>query len=149
MKIKIISWVIALWIAYIFLGSLPYKFSGAAEPIHIFSVIGAWLSDFLSATIGQLFADYGAYVIGSIEFITVLILLSPIVFREYRQKLHFLGGLLAVGVMSGAVFFHLFTPLGWVVEWSENGQTYSDADLANAALSIIVLGFVLMFLNKK
>lgn len=150
MKIKItISWLIALWTAYIFLGSLPYKFTGAAEPIHIFAVIGAWLSDFLGATLGNLFAQYGAYLIGAVELITALILLSPLVFKNHRQKLHCFGGILSVGVMSGAVFFHLFTPLGWVVKWSENGQTYTDAGLANAALSIIILGLVLVFLNKK
>ncbi|SFV56386.1 hypothetical protein MNB_SUP05-5-484 [hydrothermal vent metagenome] len=150
MKSKtLISWLIAIWASYVFLESLPYKFTGAAEPIHIFSVIGAWISSFLGNTIGALFANYGAYLVGSFELLTSLVLLSPIVLKNKRQRIHFIGGIMATTVMSGAVFFHLITPLGWIVEWTENGQTYRDADLANAALSIIILGLVLTYINKK
>ncbi len=144
-----VSWLIALWAAYVFLGSLPYKFNGAAEPLHIFATLGAWMSGFLSETIGELFVQYGAYIIGGFELLTALVLLSPIVWWQKREKLHCIGGLMASSVMAGAVFFHLFTPLGWVVKWSDNGQIQTDAGLANAALSILLLGLVLIWLNKK
>ncbi|CAC9459539.1 FIG01200195: hypothetical protein [uncultured Gammaproteobacteria bacterium] len=143
------SWMIALWSSYVFLGSLPYKFNGAAEPLHIFGTLGAWMSGFLGGTVGELFTQYGAYIVGGFELLTSLVLLAPIVLWSKRQKLHCIGGLMSAAVMSGAIFFHLFTPLGWVVKWSENGQIHTDAGLANAALSILVLGVVMVVLNKK
>lgn len=144
-----VSWLIALWASYVFLGSLPYKFNGAAEPLHIFSTLGAWMSGFLGDTVGGLFTQYGAYLVGGFELLTALILLSPVLIWSQRQKLHCIGGLMSAAVMSGAIFFHLFTPLGWVVKWSENGQIQTDAGLANAALSILVLGVIMVVLNKK
>ncbi|MDC9715497.1 MAG: hypothetical protein PSN36_06765 [Gammaproteobacteria bacterium] len=149
-KIKVVaSWAIALWSTYVFLGSLPYKFNGAAEPLHIFSTLGKWMSGTLGDTVGRLFTEYGAYLVGGFELLTALILLAPIVLWSQRQKLHYIGGLMSTVVMAGAVFFHLFTPLGWVVKWTENGLLQTDSGLANAALSILILGVVMMLLNKK
>ncbi|MBW5291038.1 MAG: hypothetical protein Rsou_0162 [Candidatus Ruthia sp. Asou_11_S2] len=141
----VVSWLIALWASYVFLGSLPYKFNGAAEPLHIFSTLGAWMSGFLGNTMGGLFTQYGAYIVGGFELITSLVLLSPLVLWHRREKLHCIGGLMASVVMAGAVFFHLF----WVVKWSENGQIQADSGLANAALSILVLGIVMVILNRR
>lgn len=144
-----VSWLIALWAAYVFLSSLPYKFNGAAEPLHIFDTIGKWMSGVLGETIGGMFSQYGAYIVGGFELIIAFVLLLPVIFWSQRQKLHCIGGLMSAVIMSGAVFFHLFTPLGWVVKWHENGQIQTDAGLANAALSILLLGLVLVWLNRK
>ncbi len=145
----VLSWLISVWVSYVFLSSLPYKFNGAAEPLHIFFTLGTWMSSFLGDTIGGLFSQYGAYVVGGFELLTALVLLLPIILWQQREKLHYIGGFMATVVMSGAVFFHLFTPLGWVVEWSENGQIQTDSGLANSALSILILGVLMVFLNKK
>ena len=145
-----ISWLFTLWTSYVFLGSLYYKFDAtAAEPTHIFNTIGAWMSDTLGATIGSLFADFGQYLIGGAELLTSLILLAPLLLDKHREMLHCLGGLMASGVMAGAIFFHLFTPLGWVPTWVVDGVTYTDTSLANAAVSIFILGLVVAFLNRK
>ena len=109
MKIKaIISWLFALWTSYIFLGSLFYKFTDEKEPQHIFGTIGTWMYDTLGQTIGNLFMNFGQYLIGGAELVVSLILLSPIVFMAHREKLHCMGALLASVIMAGAVFFHLF-----------------------------------------
>ncbi len=157
-----ISWVFAAWTSYVFLGSLYYKFDAtAAEPAHIFSTIGTWMSDTLGSTIGDLFASYGQYLIGGAELLAALVLLSPLLFSKHRAKLHFFGGLLASAVMAGAIFFHLFTPLGWSPTWAVKdisechavfdaaALTCADTSLANAAVSIFVLGLIVAFLNKK
>lgn len=167
MKVKaIFSWLFALWASYVFLGSLFYKFTDAIEPQHIFSTIGDWLSQTIGTTVGELFANFGQYLIGGAELITALVLLSPIVLQKHREKLHCLGGLMASAVMAGAVFFHIFTPLGWVPTWCENlvdgarviytpeaaclGEPiFADFGLANAALSILILGLIVFFINKK
>jgi hypothetical protein len=146
--IATVSWVFALWTSYIFVGSLFYKFSGAAEPVHIFGTIGSWMSGFLGEFIGNGFANYGAYLVGIFELITAMVLLSPIIMRDKRRQMHCMGALMSVFVMFGAIFFHLFTPLGWIVTWTENGVVQMDKGLANAALSILICGLVVIALNK-
>jgi hypothetical protein len=101
-----ISWLIALWASMVFLGSLFYKFDNTAlEPQHIFATIGIWISDTISTTLGELFAEYGAILIGLAELATALVLLSPIVLWKHREKLHCIGGLMASVVMTGAIYF--------------------------------------------
>jgi len=48
--------------------------------------------------------------------------------------------------MSGAAFFHLFTPLG--IKVIHEGKS-DNGSLFFAAVSIIVLGLVLAFINKS
>ena len=151
----IISWIIALWAAKVFLFSLPYKFSGHPDTQHIFGTIGEWLKEFLGNAVGDFFTNYGAYVIGSAELITSILLLAPAVIwllgkmslvkkRPYRSMLHCLGGLMAAGVMAGAVFFHLVSPLG--VEVLHDGKS-DNGSLFYAAVSILLLGLILFVTN--
>jgi hypothetical protein len=164
MKIKIkviVSWLIALWASNVFITSLFYKFDDTAlEPQHIFSTIGTWLGETIHPLLGELFAEYGAIAIGLAELATALVLLSPIVLWKHRAKLHCLGGMMASVVMAGAIFFHLFTPLGWKPTWWVDNEALwdaaflapnscVDAGLANAALSILILGLLLVWMNKK
>jgi hypothetical protein len=156
-----LSCLISVWVSFVFLTSLFYKFDDSAlEPQHIFTTIGNWMNDIFGTTIGGLFADYGAYLIGGAELLTSLVLLAPIVLWKYRAKFHFFGGLMASLVMGGAIFFHLFTPLGWNPAWTVVDEATcqatflapdlcTDTELANAALSILILGFVMAFINKN
>lgn len=157
----IVSWVIALWASKVFITSLFYKFDNSAlEPQHIFTTIGTWMSDTINTTLGELFSEYGAILIGIAELATALVLLAPIVLWRHREKLHCIGGLMAAAVMVGAVFFHLFTPLGWKPTWAVANEAACEAvfvapnacmdtGLANAALSILVLGIIMALLNKQ
>lgn len=151
------SWLIVAWICYVFLGSLPYKFTGHPDTQHIFGTIGAWMSGIFGNTLGEWFSGYGAYVVGSFELLTSVVLLLPgLVWllgaiglansEGLRPRLHRVGGLMASVVMTGAVFFHLFTPLG--VEVLHQGQS-DGGSLFYAAVSILVLGLVLFLLNRR
>lgn len=155
--IAIASWAIALWASKVFLSSIPYKFTAHPDTQHIFGTIGKWLGDFLGSAIGGLFASLGAYVVGSFELLTSAILLLPALLwliarvrgqssNDVRRRFHMLGGLMCSAVMAGAVFFHLFTPLG--VEVLHEGKSDGGA-LFYAATSILILGAVLFFLNRK
>lgn len=156
--IAVSSWLIVVWMCFIFLGSLPYKFTKHPDTQHIFSTIGEWMKGILGNTIGDFFTNFGSYLVGSVELLTSLLLLSPIVYwltfrkqdavgvKQFRAKAHSLGGLMASAVMAGAVFFHLFTPLGIVV--LHDGQS-DGGSLFRAAVSILILGFVLLFMNKS
>lgn len=152
-----ISWILVLWITYIFLGSLPYKFTDHPDSAHIFGTIGQWIGNFIGEPIGRIFIDYGATLVGTYELLTSLVLLSPFflwivkllrISRRAvdRRKWHAIGGFMSMVVMSGATFFHLFTPLG--VEVQHNGQTDGGA-LFYAAVSITIGGFVLWLINRN
>ncbi|GGK73755.1 hypothetical protein [Amphritea balenae] len=153
--ISIASWVIVLWIAKVFLGSLPYKFTNHPDTQHIFSTIGGWMSNTVSTGLGNWFTQYGAYAVGSAELIVSVILLLPAIFfilkklnligkMPERAIIHSIGGIMASAVMLGAVFFHLATPLGIVV--LHNGQS-DNGSLFYAAVSILVLGFTMALVN--
>ena len=158
--VSIISWLIILWTAKVFLSSLPYKFTGHPDTQHIFGTIGSWMKGIFGEGIGNGFIQYGAYAVGTVELITTLILLSPAVFWALKKAnvlssapsqhlIHALGGIIASGVMAGAVFFHLFTPLG--IEVIHEGKS-DHGSLFYAAVSILVLGgglFVMNFLTWK
>lgn len=153
--IIILSWVAVAWICKVFLSSLPYKFSGHPDTQHIFSTIGAWMSSTLSNGLGVWFTEYGAYAVGSAELLVSIVLLLPIVFfilkklnimsnTPERSLLHSIGGIMSAGIMIGAAFFHLVTPLG--IEVLHNGQS-DHGSLFYAAVSIVVLGIIMALVN--
>lgn len=101
---------LTLYIAVVFIQSLFFKFSNSPETQYIFGTLNAW-----GASLGfaGLFAPSGIfsqYVVGSTELIASALLLAGLFLR--KPLLHALGALAALGVISGAIFFHLFTPLG-------------------------------------
>jgi len=153
--LPIFSWLIVLWTSKVFLFSLPYKFTLHPDTQHIFGTIGAWMQGILGESVGTWFANYGSYAVGTVELITSIVLLSPAIFwllkkvnllqcSPSRSLIHAVGGLMASGVMAGAAFFHLVTPLGVVV--IHEGQS-DGGSLFYAAVSIAVLGFVLFITN--
>lgn len=153
--ISIASWVIILWIAKVFLSSLPYKFSSHPDTQHIFATIGGWMSNTISTGLGNWFTQYGAYTVGSAELIVSIVLLSPAILfilkklniigkTPDREIIHSIGGVMASAVMLGAVFFHLATPLGIVV--LHNGQS-DNGSLFYAAVSILILGLAMALVN--
>lgn len=101
---------IAGFAAVVFLDSLRFKFTNAPETQVIFGKLDAW-AETLGA--GGLFAQTGLfsqYVIGSAELLAATLLLVGIL--PAFRRLQAIGALIAFAVMSGAISFHLFTPLG-------------------------------------
>lgn len=102
---KILHWVFSLYIAFVFLQSLFFKFSGSEETVIIFNTLGSWMADIgLPQSFAQGFSNYGGTATGVVELIASLLVLIPAT-RVW-------GALVGILVMSGAIFFHLFTPLG-------------------------------------
>ena len=152
-----VSWMLSGWAAFVFLSSLPFKFSGHPTTQHIFSTIGAWVSDTVSVPLGQVFSSQGAVAIGSLELISATILLLPFVLwlssrmvrRQVgpaRSTLHAIGGAMTAALMSGAVFFHLFTPLGVhvVVDGVSDGGS-----LFRTAITVLLAGLLLVAINSS
>lgn len=116
---KIVPWLLVIFPAFVFLQSLPFKFSGAPETQHIFGTIGAWFDAIGLGAVGQPFAANGAYVFGAIEAVTAILLLVP--------KTRVIGALVGAALLTGAIFFHVATPLGVAVTFP--GTTGGDPTL--------------------
>jgi hypothetical protein len=92
-KHQIASWIFQVIAAVILGQTLFFKFSGASESKYIFSTLGA--------------EPWGRWATGVAELIIVALLLTP--------RFAAIGGLGAVGLMTGAIGSHLFK-LGIVVQ---------------------------------
>lgn len=102
---------IALFVAAIFLDSLRYKFTNHPKTQEIFGRLDAWAS---AGGLPGLFGRTGLlsqYVIGAAELLAATLVLVGAFYPPYRG-LAPVGAAIALAVMSGAIGFHLFTPLG-------------------------------------
>jgi hypothetical protein len=86
------------------------------------------------------FAAYGGYTIGSIELVAAVLILI--------RKTQVFGAALAFGVISGAIFFHLFTPLGVSVIINEAGERDGGQLFAMAVL-VWIFSASLVVLRKQ
>lgn len=121
-------WVLTLFVAFVFIQSLFFKFTNAPETIYIFETkLNPWA---LSIGLPGVFAPGGiasAKVVGSFELVASVLLLLGAAFVGLRW-LQVAGAAVGLGVISGAIFFHLFTPLGVAVQntdgSSDGGQLF-------------------------
>jgi len=139
---------LAVWISFVFLQSGFFKFSGAEETVHIFSTVGNWMAANIHPDVGIVMVRHGGYIIGTLEVIASVLLLIPVFYHIFgkscscNKKLSFLGALITFGTMTGAIFFHLFTPLG--INVLDDGGT-----LFGMAVSVWLSSLVLMYKNKS
>lgn len=134
--------LLSLYIVVIFVQSLFFKFARSPETVYIFETkLDPW-----AASLGfpGLFAPGGlfsAYVVGSAELLASALILAGTLATTLRL-LQGLGALLALGVISGAIFFHLCTPLGVAVQnadgSSDGGQLFMLACGVWIAAAILV-----------
>lgn len=139
--LNMIQWVLVAMVAFIFLQSLPFKFSGHEQTQLIFSTIGNWLSSIgLSESLAQGFTHYGGFIIGSLELIATILLVIP--------KSRMWGALLGLGLMTGAIFFHLFTPLGVARVIDDAGNTDNGVLFIMACIAFLS-NALLIYLNRS
>ncbi|MEQ3649602.1 hypothetical protein [Hyphomonas sp.] len=100
----------ALSAGAVFLDSLRFKFTNAPETQVIFGKLDAWAASFGAGGLFDQTGLFSQYVIGSAELVASALLLIGIL--PALRRLQTLGALIATAVMTGAVSFHLFTPLG-------------------------------------
>lgn len=122
-KINIISWVCRIVVAVILFQTLFFKFTGAEESKYIFSTL-----------MGPEFEAFGRIGSGVVELFAVILLLIP--------SKAWLGALIALGTISGAIMSHL-TMLGIVVK-GDGGLLFG------LAVTVFVLsGFVLIIHRRE
>jgi len=93
MTVQVLSWILRLVAAVILLQTLFFKFTAAPESVYIFTKVGA--------------EPWGRIGSGVIELVAAVLLLWP--------RLTWLGSVLALGMMTGAIASHL-TVLGIEVQ---------------------------------
>jgi len=141
-KIKtLLPWALAIFIAIVFVQSLFYKFSNTFETQHSIGTIGEWMEGLpLLNSVAEQFAAYGGYTVGSVELVAALLLIV--------RKTQFFGALLSWAVISGAIFFHLFTPLGVSVVINELGER-DGGQLFAMACGVWFAGLAIMWIRKS
>lgn len=102
--------VLALFCSAIFLDSLRYKFTNHPNTQEIFNRLNEWTASFGAEGLFAQTGLFSQYTIGVAELIAAGMLLVGILPRF--RRLQGFGALLGLAVMSGAISFHLFTPLG-------------------------------------
>lgn len=100
----------SLTAAGVFLDSLRFKFTNAPETQTIFGKLDAWAARLGAAGLFAQTGLFSQYVIGSAELVASALLLASLAPR--LKRLRVIGALIATAIMTGAVSFHLFTPLG-------------------------------------
>ncbi|WP_188544036.1 hypothetical protein [Aquisalinus luteolus] len=127
----------SLFISAIFLDSLRFKFTGHPTPEHIFTTLRDW------SGIG-LFYPAGPWIIGLAELAASILLIAiPVILlltkgdKRLAGLSQAMGALNALGVMTGAITFHLFTPLGipTPTQW-ENGMIVEEGSFLFIAACI-------------
>ncbi|HTQ66400.1 MAG TPA: DoxX family protein [Puia sp.] len=114
----ILLWVLRLLAAVIMLQTLYFKFTGQLESVKLFTEIGM--------------EPWGRYGTGVMELIASILILYP--------RTTGYGALLGLGLMTGAIFFHL-TKLG--IEFG------GDAVLFTYALIVFICCAVLTIFYRK
>jgi hypothetical protein len=131
---------ISIFAAIVFLDSLRYKFTDHPKTQEIFGRLDGWAS---SLGLPGLFGHTGLfsqYVIGSAELAASTLLL---VGRAPRfARLNAVGALIGLAIMTGAVSFHLFTPLG--IDPNNDG-----GGLFAAAVTIWLSAVALLILRRN
>ena len=117
--LTIALWVLRLLAAVILLQTLFFKFSASDESVYIFSTIGM--------------EPWGRIGTGIMELIAAILILIP--------RTTAFGALLAFGLMSGALFFHI-TTLGIEVK-GDGGLLFISA------LLVLVSSAILLFVYKS
>jgi hypothetical protein len=107
----VFAWVLAACIAYVFIYYLQFKFTGHPGSVDLFTTLTDWLG------------FHGHEKLMRIGTGTAELIASVLLFIPATQAV---GAALSLGIMSGAIFFHLASPLG-VDPYGDGGVLFKEA----------------------
>ena len=120
--LNLVAWAAAIWISYEFLLYLQHKLTGVTL---IFDRLSEWS--------GIPEKPFRLFVAG-MEIVAAILVLIP---RTQGP-----GGVFATGIMGGAIFFHLLTPLG-IDPYEDGANHFEEAGLTFS------LGLLLTWLRRE
>ena len=124
--IRVLNWIasaLSAWIAFVFVWYLQFKFTGDQGSVLLFTILTDWLH----------FHGYEKVMrigTGSAELLASFLL--------FDLPLQVVGAALALCLMSGAIFFHLFSPLG-TDPYGDGGVLFHQAISVWVASAAIIL----------
>jgi hypothetical protein len=113
-----LAWLAAAWIAFEFTWYQQYKLAG---PTLVFDRLSDW------SGIPEM--PFRLFVSG-LELVATVLVLIP--------RTQAFGGLFSMGIMGGAILFHVFTPLG-VDPYEDGGNLFKEACFTFAMGAVIVV----------
>lgn len=116
---KTFLWITKITAAVIMLQTLYFKFSAHPEAVYIFTTLGM--------------EPWGRLGIGVMELIASLLILVP--------RTSWIGALMGIGLMTGAIFFHL-TQLGIVV-YNDDGRLFA------MAAGVLICSLFILWMSRK
>lgn len=122
--LRLVPWALSTWVAYIYLWYLQYKFTGHPGSVDLFTTLTDWLGlpgHEKAMRIGT----------GSAELVASILLFVP--------RAQVFGAALSLAIMTGAIFFHLVSPLG-VDPYGDGGVLFKQA-CATWLASVAILAF--------
>lgn len=116
---RLVNWGLRIIVALILLQTLYFKFTGAEESLYIFEQTGL--------------GDLGRYGSGIAELAAAILILIP--------RTAWAGALIALGAMSGALFFHL-TSLGIEIQ-NDGGLLFA------LAIVVFVSSLITLWIHRR
>jgi uncharacterized membrane protein YphA (DoxX/SURF4 family) len=123
----VVAWALAAFIAYIFLYYLQFKFTGHQGSVDLFTTLTDWLG------------LHGHEKLMRIGTGTAELIASVLLFIPATQVF---GAALSLGIMSGAIFFHLASPLG-VDPYNDGGVLFKEA------CAVWLSGLVILAIRRR
>lgn len=109
--LKLLAWPAAIWIAYELLWYEQYKLTGNEGSVYLFTILSDWLGTPGGEKPFRLF-------VAVMEIVASVLVLVP--------RTQAFGALFALGIMSGAIFFHTVSPLG-IDPYGDGGTLFKEA----------------------
>ena len=109
--LKLLAWPAAVWIAYELLWYEQFKLTGNEGSVYLFTILSDWLGTPGGEKPFRLF-------VATMEIVASVLVLVP--------RTQAFGALFALGIMSGAIFFHTVSPLG-IDPYGDGGVLFKEA----------------------
>jgi uncharacterized membrane protein YphA (DoxX/SURF4 family) len=122
---RLLTWPAAFYIAGILLWYEQYKLTGNPGSVWLFTVLSDWL--FISG-----YEKPFRLFVASMEIAASVLVVIP-----YTRMW---GAALALGVMSGAIFFHVVSPLG-IDPYHDGGALFKEACTVWLCAAFILLSY--------
>ena len=120
--LKLLAWPAAIWIAFELLWYEQYKLTGNEGSVYLFTILSDWLGTPGGEKPFRLF-------VAVMEIVASVLVLIP--------RTQAFGALFALGIMSGAIFFHTVSPLG-IDPYGDGGTLFKEACFTWAMAAFIV-----------
>ena len=142
------AWVLTIYVAFVFIQSLFFKFTGSPETVYIFQgKLDPWATSLGFPGVFVPGGIFSAKVVGSFELISSALLIAGMFLHKKNPWIQIFGAALGLGVISGAIFFHLFTPLGIAVVNTDGSS--DGGELFSLACGVWIACAWLLYLNRS